>query len=100
MKPKSVLQRMTLLGFMLMTMSINAFANNANEEKKNSTKVVVEKSVSRSILDPNVPIVLSVGEETGWLALPEFVGYECTSFELALSSDPDCVTVLVNDSLT
>lgn len=53
MKTELFLQRMTLLGFMLMTMSINAFANNANENEKNATKVVVEKSVSRSILDPN-----------------------------------------------
>ena len=53
MKTELFLQRMTLLGFMLMTMSINAFADNANENEKNATKVVVEKSVSRSILDPN-----------------------------------------------
>ena len=53
MKTEFFLQRMTLLGFMLMTMSINAFADTANENEKNATKVVVEKSVSRSILDPN-----------------------------------------------
>ena len=34
MKTEFILKKMMLLGFMLMAVSINVFANNANEEKK------------------------------------------------------------------
>ena len=81
---------------MLMTMSINAFANNANENEKNATKVVVEKSVSRSILDPNVPIELNVGQETDWFAVPEQIGYECTGYAFTPLSGRNCVTVVTD----
>ena len=52
MKTELVLKKMMLLGFMLMAVSINVFANNANEEK-NSVNRDGDNSLSISA-DPNV----------------------------------------------
>ena len=50
MKTELVLKKMMLLGFMLMAVSINVFANNANG-KKDTADVVAEKTVSRSTIE-------------------------------------------------
>ena len=52
MKTELVLKKMMLLGFMLMAVSINVFANNANEEK-DSVNRDGDNSLSISA-DPNV----------------------------------------------
>ena len=89
MKTELVLKKMMLLGFMLMAVSINVFANKANEEK-NTTNVVVERLINRSMINPDQPIILNERQVTEWLALPEQVGYECTGC-LIDGENRDCV---------
>lgn len=97
MKTELVLKKMMLLGFMLMAVSINVFANKANEEK-NTTNVVVERLINRSMINPDQPIILNERQVTEWLALPEQVGYECTDW-LIDGENTNCVEAELAESL-
>lgn len=91
---------MTLLGFMLMTMSINVLANNTNEEEKNTTTVVVEKSVNRSVAEEyNEYMTISLQEEEP-VYIPfefDFAGYQFDINQTDIvGADPGCIE-WVND---
>lgn len=70
-----LLRKMKLIGFMLMMVSANAFANSANEEK-NTLNVVSQKTINLSTSDntTTIPVVLRVGEDTD-VTISEDVGY-------------------------
>ena len=84
MKTELVLKKMMLLGFMFLAVSINVFANNANEEKnsvnRNGENLLV-------IADPSVtdPYVMEVEEGAqGSIMIVPPAGYTC---------DPDFETI-------
>ena len=70
-----LLRKMKLIGFMLMMVSANAFANSANEEK-NTLNVVSQKTINLSTSDntTTIPIVLRVGEDMN-VTISEDAGY-------------------------
>lgn len=77
MKTGLILKRMILTGFILMTVSINAFAQNKSE-REHTTDVVAESSTSLPTLNPSIPTVLTTNQAIGWFQLPPKLGYECT----------------------
>ena len=91
---------MTLLGFMLMTMSINVLANNTNEEEKNTTTVVVENSVNRSVAEEhNEYMTISLQDEEP-VYIPFEFNFEGYRFDInqtdIAGQDPGCIE-WVND---
>lgn len=83
---------MMLLGFVFMAVSINVFANNANEEE-NIINVTIEKSISLSANEvQGQPVTLGLSQDTGWRLLPTRSGYECTGYEVVWEGS-HCVDV-------
>ena len=75
-----------------MAVSINVFANNANEEE-NTINVIIESSISLSTNEVSgQPVPLVLGQDTGWRLLPTRTGYECTGYEV-VGDNPHCVDV-------
>lgn len=98
MKTDFFFKRMMLLGFMFMAVSINVFANNANEEE-NTINVIIESSISLSTNEiSGQPVPLVLGQDTGWRLLPTRTGYECTDYEV-VGDNPHCVDVELTKGL-
>ena len=96
MKTDFFFKRMMLLGFILMEVSINVFANNANEEK-NIINVTIEKSISLSANEmQGQPVTLGLSQDTGWRLLPTRSGYECTGYEVVWEGS-HCVDVELSE---
>ena len=92
MKTNFFFKRMMLLGFVFMAVSINVFANNANEEE-NIINVTIEKSISLSANEvQGQPVTLGLSQDTGWRLLPTRSGYECTGYEVVWEGS-HCVDV-------
>ena len=92
MKTDFFFKRMMLLGFMFMAVSIDVFANNANEEE-NTINVIIESSISLSTNEiSGQPVPLVLGQDTGWRLLPTRSGYGCTGYEV-VGDNPHCVDV-------
>ena len=100
MNTELILRRMMLLGFMLMTMSINVFADNANDEEKNPTNVPVEKSVDRSIVEDNIRTMEISLQNEEPVPIPYdiyFEGYQLDINRISVIGDnPGCIE-LIND---
>lgn len=88
-----------LLGFMFMAVSINVFANKANEEE-NTINVIIEKTISLSTNEiQGQPVTLYMGQDTDyWRLLPSRTGYECTGYEV-VGDNPHCVDVELTEGL-
>ena len=71
-----LLRKMKLIGFMLMMVSANAFANSANEEK-NTLNVVSQKTINLSTSDntTTIPVVMQENE-TRDVPIPVDIGYQ------------------------
>ena len=85
MKTELVLKKMMLLGFMFLAVSINVFANNANEEKNSVNRNGENLLVIAA--DPSVtdPYVMEVEEDAqGSIMIVPPAGYTC---------DPDFETI-------
>ena len=96
MKTNFFFKRMMLLGFMFMAVSINVFANNANEEE-NIINVTIEKSISLSANEvQGQPVTLGLSQDTGWRLLPTRSGYECTGYEVVWEGS-HCVDVELSE---
>lgn len=96
MKTNFFFKRMMLLGFMFMAVSINVFANNANEEE-NIINVTIENTISLSANEmQGQPVTLGLSQDTGWRLLPTRSGYECTGYEVVWEGS-HCVDVELSE---
>lgn len=98
MKTNFFFKRMMLLGFVFMAVSINVFANNANEEE-NIINVTIENTISLSANEmQGQPVMLGLSQDTGWRLLPTRSGYECTGYEVVWEGS-HCVDVELAEGL-
>jgi len=93
MKTELVLKKMMLLGFMFLAVSINVFANNANEEK-NSVNRNGENSLFIAA-NPNVtePYIMNIQEGAqGSIMIVPPAGYTCSP-DVGLKQDGNYITM-------